>query len=559
MFKKGTGTEYKCLLTANTLTRKHCSLLRCLVSEWGQVNIPPQTFKKFTSHHRHPLSICLRQDPVPPINQKEGEFLMTLFQLYGPLVIHPDRVVQAVKFLYTNNLTPEQTLHVHYASKSTQPVNLDDVYMNVMTTVIPETTYHPSWNNATPLVPFVSTQYFEGAFNRMSFGCLKGMPWNGVIAAGEAVASCLVLGPRPNSSGFSTMPVELFVSSSVVMIKTMKFFKDKFGEDVMWGLKGSTVVICIRSVPRVFHIVPVLDTDQKTLVSSFDLEFMQVYYTGEQVFMTPICIRTHATRVCNVCPFVLPNRQFVALEKGFGLCVWGLNSIPQRTFWDASKTYVPSPTHSTHQITYNMHLNLGCHHVSDNIITILNIMANNSNVRENTEPWFTGAAFLTCGNTCELMINTLAPILPAEGTVGYLIPYPLKFQNALWLYSPAIKSIILNHDETGYSPHGMTDIGEFLGRLQVVFDFMYGQGSCVYNFGQVSYLPVSTTPNCRIVNTLTHKSITMDQLEKVNMTKHAICAALECSTLLVGTNWWTPVFTISEMDVFDTELVMNMR
>jgi len=61
------------------------------------------------------------------------------------------------------------------------------------------------------------------------------------------------------------------------------------------------------------------------------------------------------------------------------------------------------------------------------------------------------------------------------------------------------------------------------------------------------------------VNTMTHKPIAMDQLERANLTKYAICAALECSTLLVGPTWWTPVFTISEMDVFDTELVMNMR
>jgi hypothetical protein len=478
-----------------------------------------------------------------------------MFQLYGPVFVHPERVTQAFA-VGTANLSPCVKIHVDYATRSTNVARLEDVYMKVKTAVADSCTYYPDWTHPTQMVPFTRPLEFEKAFDKMTGGCLKGFSWEGVAAAGEAVAGCVVRGRYTTQANhaFATATVDLYTFTQLALLKTIDFFSETYRGRIFWGLKNSTPVVCIRGVSRVFRIMCGYEhTNMEDLANSFDLDFIQVCYDGH-VVMTPTCVRSHATRVCVVSPHVLPNRQSLALDHGFGLMIYGVNSLGTRTFWDHPKSYTPHKDHTNEQVRYNMHLNLGCWHVSTHAEEVVEAVM--------TPPaydvWYTGGAFLTCDNTTESMFDTLTPVLPVEGVVGYVLPHQLKFPKSLWLFLPQFNSIMLKDDANKYIAPGRHELVAFVKRVQLIFNVLYGEGECVCPVENTNTMHIEYMPHSRLVDTQMHTLVTVDELAETKQ-NYAICTEMHCTTILVGPTWWSPVFACAEIDVFPTQLIHRTK
>lgn len=547
--------KYRRLLD-QSYTSDNETLLFSLVTHWGRSKQPPQNMvvQAYTPNYQHTLTTCSRTDPTPTILPTDAELLLDIFQLYGPVFVHPERVAQACTGLVTSHLRHCVKLHVDYATRATTLVSLSDVYTKVRASNPETCTYYPEWNHVTQTVPFLSKINFDTAFSKLTAGCLDDFPWDGVVAVGEAVAACVVKGryTAHANHALETVVVDLYAFTSHALLRTTTFFNEKYMGNVFWGLgENNTVIVCVREVPRVFRIFFGQHTNEEEVVTSFDLDFCQLCYsrlTG--VFMTPVCIRSHATRVCVVSPYVLPNRQSLALDNGFGLMVYGKNSLPGRTFWDNPRSYTPLHDHTDSQVRYNMHLNLGCSAVSRDPVDVVDAVTRNAV----PDVWYTGEAFLVCDHTMDSMFSTLTHALPTEGVVGYVLPMQLRFHKSLWMFMPEFNSIILKDDATKYMAPGRHGLVAFVKRMQLLFNVCYGEDQCVCPVEVANTLHIEYMPNSRVVDTQLHQLVSLETIQATKR-KYAVCTEMHCTTILVGPTWWSPVFTCLHMDLFPLDLI----
>ena len=555
VFDKHTFTQL------TNMEHTHHHLLRTLGTQWGHSSKLPHPIlvKRYPLNYQHPLTICTRTDPVTTnINQSDAEFLLLIFQMYGPMIVHPERVTTALPLMSTNNLAWCVKLHVDYATRADTPMRLEDVYMKVRTSVAETCTYYPEWNHPTHMVPFLTPTDFQQAFEKMTCGCLDGLPWQGVVAAGEAVAMCLTKGRYTSQANqsYDTAIVDLYTLTPSALLETIAFFDKKYKGRIFWGLgKNTTPIVCITGVPRVFRIMCERPhTNQQDIVNHLDIDFIQVCYSDGHVLMSPTCVRSHATRVCVVSPYVLPNRQSMALDHGLGLKIYGVNSLPTRTFWDHPKTYTPKKHHTPEQTRYNMHLNLGCWHVANESRGIAEAVMNTPP----TDLWYTGNAFLTCDNTTQAMYDSLTHTLPVEGVVGYVLPFQVVFQKSLWLFLPQMNSVMIKDDANKYIAPGRHELVAFTKRIQLIINVLYGEDACHCPVETTNTLHIEYMPNCRLVDTHTHTLVTPEELQKTKQ-NYAICTEMHCSTILMGPTWWSPVFTCVEIEVFPLDLIHNTK
>jgi hypothetical protein len=425
-----------------------------------------------------------------------------------------------------------------------------------------EAHYKPAWEYDSLMVPFLTPEECRAQLDTVCCGCLDGMNWENVAIAGGSVSACLTsrhyITTNEALEAYTTMDVDLFVFSPEALDKTVEHFKNKFPDRVFFGFNRGVIVVCIRGIPRVFQII-LVDSDFTSLVTRFDLDFCQAILTQSQILITPRCAMAHATRVCVASPYVLPNRQHKALRKGFGLYVVGDDVVNLRTMWDEQHSYVPDISHTDEQIRYNMRLNLRCKEVtssSDEIMSVLNTtdLRNGPDYipRSTTRHTFTGVSFLKSLASIEGLVYTLPPELPLDGVVGITLSFTLVFQRYLWVYSPQADSVVLQNHRSNYVAPGRADLLEFTNKMQSVFDEMYGEGMCTYEFPIKNTLRVNVTPSSRILDVATQTIVDPDNISLEH--EVCICTAMQCSSIVLGDDWWAPIFVCQEVEVFPLEM-----
>jgi hypothetical protein len=165
---------------------------------------------------------------------------------------------------------------------------------------------------------------------------------------------------------------------------------------------------------------------------------------------------------------------------------------------------------------------------------------------------YTGTSFLTCELTRAMLAAILPPSLPVEGVFGYSLPFTLVFQRYMWVYVASCESVILRHLD--YTAPGRADLLEFTDRVQEVLDFVYGRGECTYTFSQKHTLGLSVTPCSRILDVATQEVVDSEVVH-MNTADARICTNFVCSTIALGRDWWSPIFTCREIEVFPSCMV----
>lgn len=529
-------------------------LLWHVARAWGRYKKPFTQFLRHPPGTKHALSLPLRFDPVDVVSESEKKVLLQLHQLYGPAVVSLERVSTSLPLSADDPVDPEQLAYVTCAHTL---LDLADVFQRVHVGAM-WSHYSPEWVYDSLLVPFLSPKECRARFDTVCYGCLGGMDWTNVAAAGGSVSACLTpqhyIKSQAALDAYTSMDVDLFMFSPEALDTTLEHFKHKFPDRVFFGFSRGVVVVCIRNIPRVFQLI-LVDSDFTSLITRFDLDFCQVILTESRVFLTPSCIRAHATRVCVATPHVLPSRQQKARAKGFGLYTAG--EVVQRTFWDEERGYVPG-RETEEQIRFNMMLNLRCKEVTSDVDRIMNVF-NTTDLRNGpayipratTRYNYTGTSFLQCAATISEMMHTLPVALPVDGILGCNLPFTLVFQRYLWVY--AAESVVLRSQ--GYIAPGRAGLLQFTDRVQDLFDEIYGKGVCTYGFPEKYILRVNVTPSSRIFNVATRTMVDPDQITASQDV--CICTAMQCSSLLLGDNWWAPIFVCREVDVFPLQLATN--
>jgi len=553
--------EYSDLADTDMSPLRRDILLRHVAAVWGRYPRPPVHFESHPASTEHILSMPLRTDDVPRISRADKQLLLRLHRRFGPVVVNLERVSTSCALDVEDLETDEILENVAYATCAPILLDLERVFHRVHVGVV-DAHYAPAWVYPELLVPFLSPQECRAQFDQVCCGCLQGMDWTDVVAAGGAVSACLtprhLIKTQQALDAYNSMDVDLFALTPEAQDRTLEHFKRKFGSRVLFGFSRGVVVVCIRGVPRVFNVNLAWDTPT-SLLTRFDLDFCQAALGEDVVVLTPACVRAQATRVCVVSPRVLPNRQHKALQKGFGIYASGDDVLCRRTFWDAAPGYVPTASHTDEQITFNMQLNLGCKHVTSEVDSIMNVL-NTTDMRDapeyvphtrGSQP-YTGTSFLTCELTRGMLAGILPPSLPVEGVFGYSLPYTLVFQRYMWIYVASCESVILRH--LGYTAPGRADLLEFVDRVQEVMDFVYGEGECTYLFSQKHTLGLTVTPCSRILDVATQEVVDSEVVH-MNTADARICTNFVCSTIALGRDWWTPIFTCREIEVFPSCMV----
>jgi hypothetical protein len=542
-------------LAENTVSevRRHI-LLWHVARAWGRYKNPPTRFRIHAPGTKHALSLPLRFDPVGVVSESDKKVLLQLHQRYGPAVVSLQRVSTSLPLSADDPVEPEQLAYVTCARTL---LDLGDVFQRVHVGSM-FSHYTPAWVYDSLLVPFLSPKECRARFDMVCYGCLEGMDWTNVAAAGGSVSACLTpqhyIKSQAALEAYISMDVDLFMFSPEALDTTLEHFKHKF-PGVFFGFSRGVVVVCIRDIPRVFQLI-LVDSDFTSLITRFDLDFCQVILTESRVFLTPACIRAHATRVCVATPHVLPCRQHKARQKGFGLYMAGDAVVHRRTFWDQARGYVPEMGHTDEQIRFGMMLNLRCKDVTSDVDHIMNVF-NTTDMRNGPEYIprattrynYTGTSFLTCPGTIEEMIRTLPDTLP-DGIVGYTLPFTLVFPKYLWVYAGDCDSVVLR--TSSECAPGRDDLLQFTDRMQDLFNEMYGDDACTYGFGDKHLLRVSVTPSSRILDVATRTIVDPGDIQITHDV--CICTAMQCSTILMGADWWSPIFVCQEVDVFPREL-----
>ena len=567
MFPNFESSQYKLLTVPNLFALRSHILLWHVSKVWG--DYPTTRFFRYFKGTKHTLSICHRTDAVPPITADTMKMLLQLHETYGPTVVHVQRVAEAAHIgpaLNANAIPTHVSVPLAYATGASVVIDLQEVIEHRLRT---ETntlyTYPPAWLHGTPTVPLDSQDSFVKRFDQVTCACMHGFQWSEVVAAGGAVSACL-LPPNQRRTpdaelAFSNMDVDLFVFSYTALCNSLRFFKDKFKNRAVFGISRTNLVVSIVGIPRTFHVIPTyLATNVTDLLSRFDLDFCQVAFDGCNVCLTAACMRALATRVCEVSPAVLPDRQAKALKKGYGLNVTGFDVIGLRTFWDLPRTYHPLSEHTATQIEYNMALNLNCRIISRSVSEIVRLF-NNSDTHfgppyvpyTNVETQFTATAFLCDDLSRTHFIRSLPPTPPGHVSIGVTLPHVLVFQKQIWTYTPFCSAVTLYDASAKYEASGREALCHFTQNIQQVMDQMYGPDACVYNIQNRSSLIVNPIPTTRVVDVITHTLTTIDDIDNF-VDQFTLCTALQCSTIMLGTGWWAPVFVCQEMDIFPKDL-----
>lgn len=510
---------------------------------------PCTRFPIFPIDTRHPLTLPCRHDPAPTTDEVTTRHLLTLHQLYGPTVVDLNRVIPHE---FSEDIPTEVVENVAYTSRARVLLDYDQVWYRVHTGVV-NARYKPAWEYTSVFTPFSKPDQCRDRLDAICHGCLVGMDWNGVAVAGGAAAACLTpeeyITTQEARDAYDAMDVDLFVFTPDALVMTLEHFRNKF--NAYFGVNRGVVVVCIRNIPRVFQVIPVQE-DPVELITRFDLDFAQVIMTDTKIFLTPLCIRAHATRVCRVNPHILPGRQHKARRKGFGLDVRGMDVVDERTRWDMDGVFIQGDTDE--QVRFNMLLNLRCNHVSHSVETILEIVHTTDlrngpdYVQRITTPHkYTAAAYLECDATITDLFHALPTTLPHAGVLGCTLPFTLVFPTYMWGYDASCESLILQ--DTNHVAPGRLDLLRFSHHIQLLMNVVYGDNECVYPFDEKERLPMNVIPSTRILDVHARTVV-----EKHQMSDACVCTSIRCSSLVVGHDWWSPVFVCGDIDVFPPEM-----
>lgn len=405
---------------------------------------------------------------------------------------------------------------------------------------------------------------FITRLNSLAHGALSNFPWDlsDVIVAGGAAAACLVP-PKTDSNAYQDLDIDIFVFSFQSLHSILQFFNTSFPNDVLFGVNGNIICICIKNIPRTFQIIPFIAMSVRKLLVNFDLDFCQVGFTQKTVYLTPNCLRAHATRICHVHPGILPFRQLKALKKGFGLQFPHnqMEALQLVTPWEMGFTYRPHPSHSLPTIYDMMYLYLKCSYISPFVLDTLHQLQKHFELEDDsympiysTLTNYTGPlAFLPFDPSKNVLLNTLQPYIPPLlGSIVLRLPHRYVFPRRPWLVCNNHTTLILKSTYSNYIAEGYHEIVTFLNHIQQIMDEKYGVTHAFKFFSDsIVFLNFSILTKGRIYSTLQRTNVHT----LTNKQNTCLCMALCCSSIILYDTFWIPKFYVNSAEILPIQHV----